>query len=466
GTGQTAITDDQGALCVDGPGCDPITLTGTLSGLYADVLDDAGPEIQIDTGPIADGESISIAVNEVPTDEDTAEVNAYLHVNRAHDWFSGLPLVPPFTDLDFPLQVRVNRQLFGTCNAAYDPSVPELFFLPEGGLCPNSAFSSVIYHEYTHAIVWEIFGGFPDFNLNEGLADAGAIFLTGHRLVGRDFYGPGAHLRDIEVDLVHPVVGDIWTQGRVVGGSFFDLRTRCIHELGVEAGTALAETLYAKSLYFMPSSIGDGVVTAVLLADDDDGDLSNGTPHASWILESFQIHGLQDQFAALAPIAALTDQVGPGLVAFDWLLPLFYDEIIVERDGAEIAVLPGTATSFLDSDVGPGLHTYLITGRVGALASPGTPRLVHQDRFLRGDADADGVVAFGDVFELLDHRFGSGAPLACPDAADVDDDGSVGLSDAVMLLEYLFVDGPPPAGPFPLEDEDDTTDYLPCAGEL
>ncbi len=465
GTVDSIVTDANGLLSWEGPVGATVSLTGTLSGLYVNVLDDDGPELSIETGPVSSGEPIHIELNELLLDADTAEINAYVHVNRAHDWLAGLDLDPPFTALDFPLQVRVNRQSFGNCNAAFDPGVPELFFLPEGGGCPNSAYSSVIYHEYVHAVVFEIMGGFPSLDLNEGLADSGSTLLSGHRLVGRNFYGPGLHLRDLEPDLVFPVVGDIWTRGRVVAGSFFDLRTRLFHELGAEAGQALAELLFAKSLYFMPNSIGDGVVTAVLLADDDNADLSDGTPHDQWILESFQIHGLQDQFMPIDPIRSLTEQSSAGLLTFTWFLTASYDEITVERDGAVIAVLPGSASFFIDDNVTPGLHTYLFRGRSGGVDSPATPILIPIDDYTRGDASADHSLNLDDVFSILDAII-AGTPLDCPDAADVDDNGLVQLGDVIVLLGYLFQDGTPPAAPFPATGSDTTADFLPCAGEL
>ncbi|MEM7263140.1 MAG: dockerin type I repeat-containing protein, partial [Planctomycetota bacterium] len=444
-TGETIWTDPDGNWCLDDATCSVESISfDALTGPHV-VVEDASGDALAATFVITPGQTNPIALPGTPTPEDLAEIHAFYHVNRVRDWFGSLALDPPFEFEDplfAPLPVRVNTP--GSCSAGFDPNfdpgagqVPHLFFAGSGA-CANASYSSVIHHEYGHAIVFEILGGFPAFDLNEGLADALATLHNGGRTIARDFYGPGQPVRDVEPDRIHPVVGDVWTRGLVVGGSFFDLRTRLIHELGFEEGATLASTLFAKSLSFMPDQIGDTVGVAVLLADDDDGDLTNGTPHDEWIIDSFAIHGLLDDAVIVDPIRQLTDTIDNTTATLTWFNVGPFDEIIVERDGAQWATLPGTATSFVDPDVPPGLHTYLIRGRLFGIDGTPTPRLVLQDLFRRGDANGDGVIEFTDAFVVLDHLHGSAAPLPCPDAADFGDDGRVNLQDVTELLGYLF----------------------------
>ena len=72
-------------------------------------------------------------------------------------------------------------------------------------------------------------------------------------------------------------------------------------------------------------------------------------------------------------------------------------------------------------------------------------------RFVRGDADADGIITLTDAVVILDFLFvGRGTP-SCLDAADVNDAGrdALTLTDAVYLLNWLFQGDttPPPPSP-------------------
>jgi hypothetical protein len=91
-------------------------------------------------------------------------------------------------------------------------------------------------------------------------------------------------------------------------------------------------------------------------------------------------------------------------------------------------------------------------------ANPGDPRLVTNPGvsdaspaipFLRGDANADGVVDLSDAVFMLESLCHRGIALPCEAAADSNRDGVINISDAVYSLEYMFSGGPPPPAPFP-----------------
>jgi plastocyanin len=85
-----------------------------------------------------------------------------------------------------------------------------------------------------------------------------------------------------------------------------------------------------------------------------------------------------------------------------------------------------------------------------------------QRKFLRGDANADGLVDLSDAIGVLFVLFeGAGEP-PCPDALDADDDGILGMADASAILEHLFLGGPPPPRPYPRPGADRTEDGLRC----
>ncbi|MEM7262503.1 MAG: FG-GAP-like repeat-containing protein [Planctomycetota bacterium] len=81
--------------------------------------------------------------------------------------------------------------------------------------------------------------------------------------------------------------------------------------------------------------------------------------------------------------------------------------------------------------------------------------------FVRGDANADGMVDLSDAITILDLLFGTGA-TSCFDALDVNDDGAVDIADPISELAFLFSLGAAPAAPFPGCGTDPTTDALSC----
>jgi hypothetical protein len=82
-------------------------------------------------------------------------------------------------------------------------------------------------------------------------------------------------------------------------------------------------------------------------------------------------------------------------------------------------------------------------------------------KFIRGDANNDGVVNVSDGQYILNWLFQGGPPPPCNmDAADTNDDGVINGTDANYIFNYLFQGGPPPAAPFPQPGCDCTEDYI------
>ena len=86
--------------------------------------------------------------------------------------------------------------------------------------------------------------------------------------------------------------------------------------------------------------------------------------------------------------------------------------------------------------------------------------------FLRGDANADGILDVSDPVTLLRSQFRGDAVVRCDDAADANDDRMIDLTDAIYVFNYLFRGGPPPSAPFPGPGEDVTDDDIDCEVSL
>ena len=65
--------------------------------------------------------------------------------------------------------------------------------------------------------------------------------------------------------------------------------------------------------------------------------------------------------------------------------------------------------------------------------------------FIRGDANADGVINAGDVVYLLNYLYRNDPPPGPYEAGDCNCDGVVTAGDVVYLINYLFKGWPPPS---------------------
>lgn len=198
--------------------------------------------------PDEDGHYRHILPPDVESGEDPfAEVQMYHHVNVVHDYFKD---THGFTDLDFPLDAIVNLTI--NFNGGWQ-SFPNAAFMPpeafqQFGLPPrdNGAImfgqdaidfsydASVIYHEYTHALVGtgRLTGAFLDgygMNntpgaLNEGLADYFASTMLDDSRLG--IYALGVQFRNLASPRICPdnLTTEIHADGKIIGSALWEAR--------------------------------------------------------------------------------------------------------------------------------------------------------------------------------------------------------------------------------------------------
>jgi hypothetical protein len=161
------------------------------------------------------------------------------------------------------------------------------------------------------------------------------------------------------------------------------------------------------------------------------------------------------------------------IVELQWDNPLAFDELILCRDGTQIASLAGSDTTFIDRGLAPGLHVYEIRSRIGVSKSCRVrlecvvgPVVDPDGQLRRGDVDQSGALDITDAIQLLGYLFLGTAAPPCADAADADDNGTHDITDAIRILGYLFLGSAPPAAPGPDGcGLDPTEDLLPACGE-
>ena len=246
----------------------PVTEDGSLTSEYVNAINctDQPGGVSLGFGatlckeektafPDEDGNYSHILPPDQESGEDPfAEVQMYHHVNVVHDYFKE---THGFSDLDFPLDAVVNLTInFGGTwqsfpNAAFMP--PEAFAqfgLPErdnGAIVFGqdsidfSYDASVIYHEYTHALVGtgRLNGAFLDgygMNntpgaLNEGVADYFASTMLDDSRLG--IYALGVQFRNLSSPRRCPenLTTQIHADGKIIGTALWEARA----QLGVDA---------------------------------------------------------------------------------------------------------------------------------------------------------------------------------------------------------------------------------------
>ncbi len=289
--GTQTITDSLGHFTRDIASA--TTLTATLQGPFVNVNRQDASDAFI-TMTVNPGDSVNIHWD--ATNSHPAERDAFHHVNFVHHYITTLD--SQFTNINYsmPCAVNVNQ----TCNANWN-GVGINFFL-EGGGCVNTAqIADVVFHEYGHGINDKLYEQLGSFNgmingaTHEGTADINAAMILDDPRIGRGFTGPGSILRTLDNTNTYPagLSSDPHVTGLIIGGTFWNLR------LATSLQTARYLAHFAK--YGLPDDPDDGIAFSewfveTLVADDDDGNIGNGTPNIAAIVNSFNAHGIGTAF--------------------------------------------------------------------------------------------------------------------------------------------------------------------------
>src|SRR5436309_4831705 len=271
----------------------------------------------------------------VPTGSSAGNTHAsrsgFYHLNRIAE--KGRAWLPSNTWLQSQLTDNVN--INATCNAFWDGV--SVNFYKSGGGCNNTGeIAGVFLHEWGHGLDNNDGGGYD--NPTEAYADITAFMQTHVSCIGRGFFQSGncsgygnpclncTGIRDVDWDqrANHtPSTPSGFVQQDCGGGdgpcgreghcesyvstaTLWDLANRDLPPLGLDQDTAwqLTDKLWYKSRNgsggnayncSLPNSDGCNSTswfTKLRNIDDDDGNLNNGTPHATAIFSAFNRHAI------------------------------------------------------------------------------------------------------------------------------------------------------------------------------
>ncbi len=212
---------------------------------------------------------------------------------------------PSWTPPDYRMTTTVN--INSTCNAYWDGST--INFYRAGGGCGNTGqMGDVIYHEYGHGVTQWIYGTNPD-DVGEGNSDIVAFLIDNNAIVGEGFYldNCGSGIRTAANTFRYPddyVAGSIHANGQIVSGFWWDAREILLPVYGEEGTRDILWTNWHMGRRTLqPVSMPDQVLTAFLM-DDDDGNLTNGTPHYYAFCPAAENHGFTPP--GPAPVLSIT----------------------------------------------------------------------------------------------------------------------------------------------------------------
>jgi hypothetical protein len=268
-------TDNNGQFTIDI--ASPVTISvGALDGRHHNPMAGANaPAASVIVNPGVPA-SIDLFTAAASTNEAAHTTTSYF-VDRTNEWCR--TILGNSTQLATASNVAVTVNIASTCNAYYTGNT--INFYSAGGGCANTAFSTVISHEWGHGID-ERYGGISNTvaeGMSEGWGDILGCYLMDTPLLGSGFQTAGVALRRGDNTFTYPYAGSSpHAAGQVWMGFAWRLRERLRAAFGTPQAIAISQDIVVSTLLANASTRPDGV-REVFIADDDDGNLLNGTPN-------------------------------------------------------------------------------------------------------------------------------------------------------------------------------------------
>lgn len=266
------------------------TLTALLEGLWFDVDNNAGANA---TATVAASTPANFLFNGASSEQVQAQINAYREANVVRDFVLQFhPTYPSLSVGNFP--VIVNRT-DGFCpqNAWYSPGNPTgtLSFCLSNGSAPNTSWGSVVYHEYGHHLVNVAGSGQGQYG--EGAGDVMSVLILDDPCLGLGFFGNCSQcLRDGDNTMQYPCATDGHACAPLLSGCIWSIRNYLIVTNPGDYIDILADLFVNSMPLHSGSTITPQICIDFLTLDDDNGNLSDGTPHAPQIAQGFDDHNM------------------------------------------------------------------------------------------------------------------------------------------------------------------------------
>jgi len=404
------------------------TVTTSLRGPYVHVWDDCGPISEaarcgegIELG-LKRGSDCDVGPYASPGNTSAAR-SGYYHVNRVAEVARFYNPTNPW--LNAPVNLITNWPQ--TCNASWGSSI---YMYRSGNGCANGAeVQGVVVHEWGHGYDQYDGGGYD--NTSEAYGDLVSLLASRESCFFRGFFSDGGvctgygdtclnctGFREFDYEArtastpatpqgfvanncgsgTGPCGGETHCEAYPIGEAMYDFAVRDLPAAGMDIDSAwqLVERLWystrqgsSGSIYTCALPDSDSCAAGswyqrMREADDDDADLSNGTPHAAELFAAFDRHNIacglsgdpENQSTSSCPVldapalnvtetASGTELSWAGVAGASQYLVL-RGELGCNRQQVPTGPFPGGTTSFLDTERDPELQRYYRVQAIGA----------------------------------------------------------------------------------------------------
>ncbi|UCC79703.1 MAG: choice-of-anchor J domain-containing protein, partial [Candidatus Zixiibacteriota bacterium] len=279
-------TDETGNFIIPNGGSSPVTVTSNIRGLWFRVYNQNGPDAEITLSVTPPGPADFIHNQSNTSEYNRAEVNGYIQANIIRDFtLTYNPSYPQLSQIEFPVNVNLNDN----CNAYYDYN--SINFFTSGDGCANTAFSTVVHHEYGHHLVYT--GGSGQGQYGEGMGDVMGMLITDDPGLAYGFYGNClVYMRTGDNTMQYPCSGEIHYCGQLLSGCVWSIRNELIVNYPGTYIDIIGSLAVNAILLHSGNEITPTITIDYLTLDDDDGYIGNGTPHYPELCAGFNAHNM------------------------------------------------------------------------------------------------------------------------------------------------------------------------------
>lgn len=287
----TTYTDANGNFTYSGVNA-PLAVTFQFtSGQRANVTNSAGANYSL-TMTLQPNQANAITMNSPAVGTVTSQANAMICVDRTGDYIHSINAADTHPNFSALAHVQVS----GTCNAFYNGN--SINFYPQGGGCVNTAYSTIVNHEFGHWMNDSYGTGNGSDGMGEGNADTWSEYIYDTPVIGQDFCGTNCNIRNGNNGRQfcgdnHPgCYGEVHDDGEVWMGAAWKVRTRLKNTNGQAQGSLIADTLFIGWMeVYNQTTIRSIIETQWVTLDDNDGNINNGSPHFPDIDGGFRQQG-------------------------------------------------------------------------------------------------------------------------------------------------------------------------------
>jgi hypothetical protein len=299
-----AFTNGAGAFTIVQSGSGTVNVVSSVTGQYVDVTNGAGNTTSLSLSVTPPGPANFLHQDTAtPPELVLAQLNAYKQVNELRDLLlTHLPDYPVIaTQTNFP--VSVNQTGFDcdrSGGAWYDNDsvIRSISFCQRTAERANTAFRSIVHHEYGHHIVDS--GGSLQAEYGEGMADTIAMLFTKDPRIGLGYeLDCNEPLRNAATTCQYSPTecsscgSGIYECGGLISGIVWDIWQELDITEPANSDAILRSLVFSSVPLHTGTSIDPSIAIDYLTLDDDDELLENGTPHYVEICAGFGAHGME-----------------------------------------------------------------------------------------------------------------------------------------------------------------------------